>query len=122
YSILIEPIPKQKGKDRLIIAPDGYLYFLAFETLRDAAGQYLLNSHVVTYTPAAAVLQTIRTFRPLHHPMRSLLAIGDIEYGDLLDPLSPDGPGAARASRGLYDMAGTRFSSLPHTREEILAV
>ncbi len=122
YSILIEPIPKQKGKDRLIIAPDGYLYFLAFETLRDSTDQYLLNSHVVTYTPAAAVLQTIRASRPSHQPMRSLLAIGDVEYGDLLDPLSKNDSTDTRASRGLYDMAGTHFGSLPHTREEVLAV
>ncbi len=122
YSILIEPIPRHNEKNRFIIAPDGYLYFLAFETLRDAAGQYLLHSHVVTYTPAAAVLQAIRTSRPPLRPMRSLLAIGDVEYGDLLDPLSDHDQSGTRASRSFYDMAGTHFNNLPHTREEVLAI
>lgn len=51
YSLLVQPVPGEESKTRLIVVPDGRLHLLPFGCLADLKGRYLLESHVVTLRP-----------------------------------------------------------------------
>jgi CHAT domain-containing protein len=112
YDGFMGPAEEQiRGKKRLIIAPDGPLHYLPFETLiyedgRDTAASstgnisYLINRFQISYVPSASVLTSIRSRReekkPKHERRIPLLAFGDplvgatTSAGDQLKPLLRD--------------------------------
>jgi CHAT domain-containing protein/tetratricopeptide (TPR) repeat protein len=96
YAAVFRPIePALAGIRRIIVIPDGALYFIPFDALPDARGGRLLDRFGVSYTPSATSLGEIR--RPSGAPLRTLLAVGDPTY-------APD--------RGL--------PPLPYTRKEVM--
>jgi CHAT domain-containing protein len=121
HAVLLSPIAIQ-SKQTLIIAADGALRRIPFEALRNPAGEYLIKSHVIIYTPGATVLQTIRTSMPAHHASLPLLAIGDVPYEELLNSQERQDLVKTKVLRGLYDLMGIRLSSLPQTREEVISI
>ena len=55
YSLLIEPMTGMVKWRRLIVVPDGMLYRLPFDSLRDGSGARLVGSFTVTVAPSATV-------------------------------------------------------------------
>lgn len=54
---LINPVLNElKGFENLIIVPHRDLHFLPFQTLLSGPGKFLIEDHVVSYAPSAAVL------------------------------------------------------------------
>jgi CHAT domain-containing protein len=125
YSLLVAPISPQATHHRLIVVPDGTLYFLPFDTLRDARGKFLVQSRTISYVPAATVLEILRSSKDMNEAPRSLLAVGDVPYQDQADvaAMIPKPQGFENeVLRGMSDLFGTSFSDLPETREEVLDV
>lgn len=88
YSTLIGPAaPTLQGKNRLLIAPDGPLYLLPFETLlvqnqgsTYADLPYLLRRFAISYVPSASILADLRRSRPAENPSKMFLAFADPDY------------------------------------------
>jgi CHAT domain-containing protein/predicted negative regulator of RcsB-dependent stress response len=124
YALLIAPLPVEASKLRLIVIPDGKLYLLPFESLKDLQGRYFLFSAVITYAPSATVLTALRTEPSRSMATRTFLGVGDIPYeprGTLLAKVAGPSTISGRVLRGLYDLAGVHLEDLPHTREEVLS-
>lgn len=95
YDILIRPAePLLRGRKRLIVAPDGPLALLSFETLLTApppAGSrsygalpYLILDRSVMYVPSASVLGELENPRPVApgaEPAKLFLGFGAPDYG-----------------------------------------
>jgi CHAT domain-containing protein/tetratricopeptide (TPR) repeat protein len=124
YSILLRPFTQLKKYDTLIVVPDGILYFLPFDTLRDPHGSFLAQSRTISYVPAMTVLDVLRTRRDLEEPQHSFLGVGDVPYQDQGD-VSPELPKPegieSTVLRGLSDTFGTPLHDLPQTRREVLS-
>ena len=121
YAMLVKPIPEAATATRFIIAPDGILNLLPFEALRDAQGEYLLKSRVISYVPSGTILNTIRqeTQKPAPKP---LLAVGDVEYenqGGAGRRIPPPASIRGRIERGIADLSGIGLHDLPETRAEV---
>ena len=122
HSVLVKPIPEAAAATRFIIAPDGILNLLPFEVLRDAQGEYLLKSRVISYVPSGTILNTLRRAEKHQLALRPLLAVGDVEYEDqggagrrIPAPTSIRG----RIERGFADLSGIGLHDLPETRAEV---
>lgn len=124
YSILVEPISQATNHKSWIIVPDGILYFLPFDTLRDSTGRYLATSQTISYVPALTVLNVLRT-RKDNEPRRLFLGVGDVRYQDQGDVSSelPKPTGVEKTLlRGLSDTFSLPTYDLPQTRAEVLGV
>jgi CHAT domain-containing protein/Tfp pilus assembly protein PilF len=118
YSVLLGPAaPALQGKARLLIAPDGPLYLLPFETLlmEDRGSSYadlpyLLRRFAVSYVPSASVLADLRKNRPAEKPRKSFLAFADPDY-------QATSSGALRGSSGAR--AGGGLAQLPESGREV---
>ncbi len=125
YSTLLEPIPEHLQKARLIIVPDGKLHLVPFDSLVNKAGDYLLTSHVVTYTLSSTVLHVLRTRPEGGDRALPLLAVGDVPYeveGKLVTYNGGPSKPWRVPTRGLYDLSGDRLPPLPGTAEEVMSV
>lgn len=93
---------------RLIVVPDGPLYYLPFEALI-SNDHYLIEDHVISYMPSASVLGVLRrrAAREGAYPMQ-LLAFGD--------------PVVSLKAGDLWVAAGYRMPPLPNTRSEVLSI
>ncbi len=121
YTILIGPIPKAFRATQLIIVPDGELNRLPYEALRNAAGDYLLRSHVVFYAPSATTLYFLRTLHRNAAPQMAFLGVGDVPYQPPVVAASTmTGHILSSIERGLDDLAGGHLGNLPATRQEII--
>src|SRR5207237_2652469 len=58
YDLLLKPASAQlAGKTNLIIVPDGPLWDLPFQALRNEKGQYLVEQAAVSYAPSLTALK-----------------------------------------------------------------
>src|SRR5271157_1349268 len=80
HAFLVQPIPETSTGKRLIVVPDGILNLLPFEALRNADGQYLLTSDVISYAPSATVLDALRRGDRQQEAPRPFLGVGDVAY------------------------------------------
>ena len=96
YAMLVKPIPEAATATRFIIAPDAILNLLPFEALRDAQGEYLLKSRVISYVPSGTILNTLRHAEKQKPAPKPLLAVGDVEYEN------QGGCGTENPASGLY--------------------
>ncbi len=81
YDAIWKPIAEQvKGRERILLCPDGFLGKLPFAVLQEPDGKFLLESHDFVYLedPTAHVKQTQAKFRS----EGSFLAVGNIDYGE----------------------------------------
>ena len=122
YAMLVKPIPEAATATRFIIVPDAILNLLPFEALRDAQGEYLLNSRVISYVPSGTILNMLRHAEKQKPAPRPLLAVGDVEYENqggsgrrIPRPASIRG----RIERGIADLSGIGLHDLPETRAEV---
>jgi CHAT domain-containing protein/Tfp pilus assembly protein PilF len=64
YDRLLRPAARVlDGRSKLIVVPDGALWYLPFVALEPAAGTMLLDRAAVSYAPSIAVLHAMRTRR-----------------------------------------------------------
>jgi CHAT domain-containing protein len=141
YQMLIAPAEGTLAtKQKLMIAPDGPLYYLPFEALlvkgAGAGGgagspDYLLKRWSVSYVPSASVLASLRQNRRAAEdkPAKEFLAFADPDYeADDQTQLTRDGKkpaqdNLAQAMRGLFDGQArwelTRLAESHHEATEI---
>jgi CHAT domain-containing protein/tetratricopeptide (TPR) repeat protein len=122
HAILVKPVPEAATARRFIIVPDGILNLLPFEALRDAQGEYLLKSRVISYVPSGTILNMLRHGEKQKPAPKPLLAVGDVEYENqggagrrIPTPASIRG----RIERGIADLSGIGLHDLPETRAEV---
>ncbi len=83
YKFLFGSIEEQlKGKDELIIIPDGVLSFLPFETLIMPDGRYLIEKYHIKYTQSLTVSEIVAK-RHYSENRKPLLAFGGAVYDEL---------------------------------------
>jgi CHAT domain-containing protein/tetratricopeptide (TPR) repeat protein len=111
YDFLLAPIAGLDGKTRLTIVPDGILHLLPFDALIAPSGDYLLNTHLVDYSPSATLIWILRRLPPERTHTLRLLAIGDA-------PQFATDPPTGAASTGILP----RLIRLPGSRAEVLAI
>lgn len=126
YRVLIEPArPMLEGVDHLIVAPDGALALVPFETLLAAdadregpppRGAYLVERFAISYAPSASALAT-RAGAPTAGERTS--AGGIIALGDPL--FRPDVAGGLDSAHVTAGSSGgaAKLPALPHTASEI---
>jgi CHAT domain-containing protein len=98
------------------------LNLLPFEALRDAQGEYLLKSRVISYVPSGTILNTLRQAEKLKAAPKPLLAVGDVEYenqGGSGRRIPPPASIRGRIERGIADLSGIGLHDLPETRKEV---
>jgi CHAT domain-containing protein len=122
YAMLVKPIPEAATATRFIIAPDAILNLVPFEALRDAQGEYLLKSRVISYVPSGTILNALRHAEEQKPAPKPLLAVGDVEYenqGGVGRRIPPPVSIRGRIERGIADLSGTGLYDLPETRAEV---
>lgn len=138
YDALIAPSLKylKPGKP-LLIAPDGVLAFLPFESLIDPQGRYLAETYEVHYIQSLSVLQALQG-RKLPAGRKPLLAFGGAVYDqatyakdmmmareDEMFALA-DQVHQTLATRGsmrdAYSALGVKWENLPGTLREVKAL
>jgi len=123
YGLLLDRVPSYLQLSRLVIIPDGSLYHLPFDALIRTHGEYVLQSHIVSYAPSVTVLDFIRNRRRTHQPQMAFLGIGDVPYD--MEPHTDEsgarGSVVRSVSRGVYDISGTHLYPLPETRAELIS-
>jgi CHAT domain-containing protein len=78
YDVVLGPMRSAlTGKTSLVVVPDGFLWNLPFQALRDAAGRYLVESAAVSYVPSITVLRETMRTRDARTGTASLLAFGN---------------------------------------------
>lgn len=83
YNLLIAPHASAlAGTNRLVIAPDGVLGLLPFETLRMPDGAYLVEKYDIQYLHSLSVLKDLEN-RDYAAERKSMLALGDPVYQSL---------------------------------------
>lgn len=119
YQMLVEPAqPLLKPDHRLLVVPDGILYYLPFETLLSTqTGRYLVEDFAVTYAPSVSAFGSLGR-SVSQRPKKELLAFGD--------PVFTRGARAAGAPaatvRSVYERGGWSLAPLPNTRREVEAI
>lgn len=133
YDLLLKPAEAQlRGKDTLVIVPDGKLWELPFQTLQDTRGRHLIESHTISYVPSLAVLSEMIKARGKTPSVASapstLLAVGNPTLAtdtvrransvmhDRLGPL-PEAERQVKALGELYGAARSRVYFGPAARE-----
>jgi CHAT domain-containing protein len=122
YRILLQPILRFQ-KSRLIIASDGPLGQLPFEALRDRKGNYLIQSHVVTYVPSGSTIWSQRNAEGRPRAQRAVLALGDVDYTRAVAVSKlRKVPLPSMILRGLEKVLASQMVDLPESREEVLSI
>ena len=122
FAMLVKPVREAATATRFIIAPDAILNLLPFEALRDAQGEYLLKSRVISYVPSGTILNTLRHAEKQKPASKPLLAVGDVEYenqGGSGRRIPPPASIRGRIERGIADLSGIGLHDLPETRAEV---
>jgi len=83
YKLLIKPMEGQiKGKENIIIVPDGILAFVPFETLIGENGKYLVEDFHVSYVQSMGIREFISE-RQYKKDRKPLLAFGGAVYDEV---------------------------------------
>jgi CHAT domain-containing protein/tetratricopeptide (TPR) repeat protein len=116
YKLLLKPAQQQlAGKNALIIVPDGPLWNLPFQALRQN-NRYLVENYAIAYAPSLTVLREMMHLRQKNLPpetssqANTLLAMADPALG------------TESLARAAIVYRGEKLSSLPETRQEVHAL
>lgn len=121
YRSLIAPVEAVVGDRDLLIVPDWKLGLVAFETLLDAKGRFLIESHAVRMGPSLTALHLNRLWdRQRSRPSRALLAMGD----PVTSPADERLKGQPLNSPALRtaESTGEQFERLAHSGREVSMV
>ncbi len=117
YETLLRPADTfLRPGTRVLIIPDGILYYLPFEALLcGTTDRYVVEDFAIAYAPSASAYGSLvnTTSRQVR---RELLAFGDPPFGKNAVQASGD------VVRGVYERNGWRLSPLPNTRREVEAI
>lgn len=110
HRLLLAPVGRRlRGRNTLLIVPDGPLWELPFQVLLSPAGRYVLEEHAVAYAPSLTVLRETRRLRRQRSPARTVLALGN--------------PTLPRAEGGKTPAAvRSALDPLPETEREVRAL
>ncbi|HWS89553.1 MAG TPA: CHAT domain-containing tetratricopeptide repeat protein [Pyrinomonadaceae bacterium] len=112
YELLLKPAEAQlRGKTSLVIAPDGALWDLPFQSLLNGSNRFLLEEAAVAYAPSLTVLREMsrrRRQQDSGEAPATLLALGN--------PLQGKGAGGGAALRG------GGLEALPEAEQEVKAL
>ena len=127
YRTIFEPLEKSLGGSRkLIIAPDGALAYLPFETLSSSNNnrrQLLLERFQITYVPSASALATLSARTREKSPTRkSLIAFGDPLYNTDINSPKISGEPTQVGSKVDPRERGFDFTQLPYARYEVESI
>jgi CHAT domain-containing protein/tetratricopeptide (TPR) repeat protein len=117
YDTLVKPAESLlTGADRLLIVPDGALYYVPFESLTSSDGKLILEKHTISYVPSASAYVNLAQ-EPRPSPSRS-------ERKELLAYANPAIQGtstqpAAAVVRSIYRGGGFHFGALPNAETEV---
>lgn len=103
-------------REHLIIVPDGALHALPFGALTGPDGRYVLESHIISYTPSATVLEYVTAHRGSSRPPLTFLGVGGVTY----QQASARSGAAGFVYRGLDSLRGVDLSDLPGSRDEVI--
>lgn len=135
YSLLIAPVEVLiKGKERLIILPDGILGFLPFETLQDETGRFLVERYQIKYAQSLTVNELIAKRSGAGNS--GVLAFGGAVYETGARKLTAGKRGVSALKRDaeaalakkadlreFYEYMGlNRWENLPGTLQEVQAL
>lgn len=111
YQVVLGPATSYiRGKQNLIIVPDGALWELPFQALVDPGGRYLLDDVAVSYAPSLTALKAmmeVKKERRQTPALTPLLAMGNPTWGS----------GAAESAKALYRDAD--LGNLPLAEAEV---
>jgi CHAT domain-containing protein len=108
--MLFGSVPEVAGYEHLIVVRDGSLYLLPFDSLVNAEGKYVAETHVVGYAPSATSYYLLKQqLSRSRQSQRALFGVGGVPYEQ--SNLKPIG-----VNRG-YDPSG--FANLPSSKEEL---
>jgi CHAT domain-containing protein len=116
YDLLLRPVVSFKESKAALVIPDGQLHLVAFDSLIDPEGRYVVDSHVISYAPSATAYYLLS--RPLSSPPQqmTLLAVGGAHY-------ISSGPGnfeSALRGFGFFDpVRPPRWPALPGSLTEV---
>jgi CHAT domain-containing protein len=102
---------------------DGKLNLLPFDALRDSEGRYVLESHIVTYTPSATVLYLLRDHRASGRATRDFLGVGGVIYSSPTETIKASVGSASPKANVLADFFGldaVTFPNLPGSTQEVV--
>jgi len=113
--------PEYQNIEKLIVVPDGILYYLPFEALAyEEIGHrlhYLVERYQVSYAPSASVYAFLNAERREQTILKGLLAFGDPEYpNEMANRNSKLDAGFWAES---YINGGFVFSPIPNSRREV---
>jgi CHAT domain-containing protein len=100
------------------VIADGKLHILPFDALKDEKGNYVLESHVVTYAPSATVLDLLRKARSSDPAELNFLGVGGVSYSSKAIAAVDRSPGVA----DFYGVDPVAFSNLPGSRQEVTSI
>ena len=112
YRTLLGPAElHSQPNSKLLIIPDGSLYYLPFEALQTSQQGLLVERHQIAYAPSVSVFAKLRDAP--NAVEGKLLALGDPTFG-------PTQVGSrADAVRSLYERGGMHLTPVPYTRLEV---
>jgi len=111
--------------EKLIVVPDGILYYLPFETLisfaqgRSGEKKYLIEEYNITYAPSSSSLMFILENKDRKKDSRGLLAFGNPSYILTSSSNNKKNKSYAQVLKELYTSQGFDFFPLPYSQEEI---
>ena len=114
YELLLKPAEAQlRDKTNLIIAPDGTLWDLPFQTLVNGANRFMIEDAAIAYTPSLTVLREMgkrKKIEGAHASPPTLLALGNPAVGSET---------MKRAAQTLRD---GKLDPLPEAEQEVKAL
>jgi len=129
YTEILFPLADKKydGIKKLVIVPDGILYYLPFEALalerKDRDFIFLISKYQVSYAPSSSVLFFLSDMATPRKYSQGLLALGDPCYR--IESASSE-PGKQKSFKNIlsemYLNQGFNFSEIPYARDEIEAI
>lgn len=106
FNILLKPVSRPSSK-LLILAPDGALHLLPFQSLRDENGKFVLEQTSISFAPSATVLSAIRQLPPSSSRGFLGLAYSSTNKSD------------ADSKRSLAELRGADLKPLQFASEEV---
>jgi CHAT domain-containing protein/Flp pilus assembly protein TadD len=127
YDLVFRPITPELGSAReIFISPDGNLNLIPFEVLRGPGERFLIEDYNFNYLAAG---RDVLSFKEIKSGVGPALLMGDPDFDlgedkkeSALKKLALKGPSREGQARRSVEMRGLRFSRLPGTREEVLAI
>jgi len=113
HEVLLAPISGLEQRARITVIPDGALHLLPFDALVAPSGKYVVESHLIDYSPAATVTWILRRLPAKSAGRLRFLGVGDALHHtlSLQKSILPGDQGAT-----------LQFARLFGSRSEILAI